>query len=101
MKRQTQHRPTRDQKVVNKQVAELKRENQTLKRKVSRLQKYLKTALENQAPVEEPDQVLIEALQAPETDGSRCPDCKSQDVKTIQTPTSVLLACKCGWRRKQ
>lgn len=101
MKHQTQHRPTRDQKVINKQVAELKRENQALKRKVSRLQKYLKAALENQGPIEEPDRVQAEVLQAPETGSSGCPDCKGQEVKAIQTPTSVLLACKCGWRKRQ
>ena len=102
--RQTQHRPSTDVKTANKLLSDLKRENQALKRKVAKLQKFLQKAVESKGvEAEEPETEVKESLGGPqmvETKATGCPNCGSDDITQIILPTGVLAACRCGWRKK-
>lgn len=97
-KQQPQHRLESEEKRRNKLLAELKRENHNLRRKVSRLQKRL-----NQMPEESEHEDEVETL-APEKAVARprCPVCSSEDLSAVFIPTGKLVCCNnCGNRQKE
>lgn len=96
-KHQQQHRSQSEEKQRSRQLVDLKRENQSLKRKISKLQKYLQKVLESgldPTPAEESPEHLG-------TDTSACPACGSHDLGQVALPGGTLRVCKsCGWRKK-
>jgi len=95
--RQQQHRETRETRKQNQLLAELKKENQQLRRKIARVQKQLQKAVEIRAQTE-PDSETeeVRALQSPD-----CPVCRAENLTHVQLPFGVLICCKkCGFRKK-
>jgi formate dehydrogenase maturation protein FdhE len=98
--RSVQHKQTEESK--NKIIAELKKENHTLQRKVAKLQKYLQKALDSSTFVKEDKEDIQEASSVPENvDG--CPVCGSNEIASLKVPSgSVIKMCKnCTWRKKE
>ena len=93
--RTVQHRTETDDRKRNKLLTELKRENQQLKRKISRLQKQLVRALDTATePSPEPDAATAVS------DQFKCPSC-GDIPQTLNLPTGKLFVCRsCQWRRK-
>jgi hypothetical protein len=89
------HKPEKDSK--NKELAEIKRENQQLKRKLARAEKAAQKLLENSALVVEADPDLPDApRQAP---ANACPTC-NEALTVVGMGPKTLHACKgCGWRK--
>lgn len=96
--RTVQHRPTEKSKI--KEIAELKKENHGLRRRVAKLQKYLQKALETSNAVIPDPETPTETLGP---DQSKCPQCGGHNLVQIPLPGgSVLRGCKtCGWKKKE
>lgn len=78
----------------SKQIAELRRENKMLRRMVNNLQKRLNRAngslyAEEQSPEEESPEASPEPVAQ-----KKCPDCGSQNLADLDTPTKKLVICK-------
>lgn len=94
-----QHRTT--EKSKTKEIAELKKENHNLRRRVAKLQKYLQKALEtSNATVPDPETPIAETL-GPDT--SKCPQCGGHKLVQIPLPSgNTLRGCKtCDWKKKE
>jgi hypothetical protein len=93
-----QHKATEESKT--KLIAELKKENHQLQRKVAKLQKYLQKALDSSAFVKE-EEVTDEPQTPVNTNG--CPNCGSSLVSSLKLPSGATIrACKnCTWRNKE
>lgn len=95
-KHQVQHKDRREER-KNKELIDVKRENNQLKRQIARLTKQLSKALDaNGEPVEEsPAPAVVVAR-------PKCEACQSLNIKSVKMPTSTLVVCKsCGWRKKE
>jgi hypothetical protein len=90
----SQHKD-RKEDAKGKELVELKKENNQLKRQLARTSKQLNKQLHNVFEKE------VEAEKEIESRLPKCQDCRSNNVKTLQLPTTALLVCKdCGWRIK-
>lgn len=92
------HRPRRDTQSNVKEFYELRRENATLKRTISKLQSYVTKLLQNPNGAHEP---LAEESEAKplDTSGVQCPSC-SGPLTTVNLGVKTLRGCKgCGWRK--
>lgn len=97
-KHQTQHKAAREER-KSKELADLKRENQSLKRKISKLQTYTKKLLEMVQFAPEEEAVLAIATEAVKLDA--CGGCGNKNLTHVSLPTGTMIACKqCGWRKK-
>lgn len=100
-KHQVQHRDRREE-AKGKELSNLKRENNHLKRQVARLTKQLTKTIDAQGEIEEANAVIVELRPEPESGVMKCESCKSVNVKTLRMPHGVLVVCKdCHWRKKQ
>ena len=91
------HRPRRDTSSNVKEFNEIRRENQSLKRQVSRLQSYVAKLLgQNDNIATEDEEQGPKPL---DTSGVQCPDC-SGPLTTVNLGIKTLRGCKgCGWRK--
>jgi formylmethanofuran dehydrogenase subunit E len=91
--RQVQHKPS--DKENNKELAEVKRENQQLKRKIAKLQKQLQKLMDLSLEVAVEEPIKIENVENP--DISKCQSCGSVSLRTVSLPNGTLNVCKdCG-----
>ncbi len=100
-KHQVQHKERRE-KATGKELATIKKENNQLKRTVSRLTKQLSKTIEVIGAKEEAAQPVSIELQ-PEAEGGipKCGACGSVNLRSMKLPTGQLTVCKaCGWRQK-
>ncbi len=89
------HRPRRDSQSNVKEFNELRRENSSLKRQVSRLQSYVSKLLGQQSTTE-PDDEPVASL---DSSGVQCPECNGP-LTTVNLGVKTLRGCKgCGWRK--
>lgn len=86
-----------DDKISGKELAELKRENGQLKRKVAKLQKQLQKALEGLfKDLDEPTDVVAKEIKKE----LGCPSCGAAGLKRLTTPTGAIVSCPgCHWRK--
>jgi hypothetical protein len=94
--RKSQNKVERDERVKNKQVSDLRRENHQLKRKISKLQSRLAQVVDTVSGVEvdaEPEPLVI-----PEPIG--CPQCGG-NLTHVSLPFGTLIGCKCGFRKME
>lgn len=85
-------------RVVEKELRDVKAENAALRKQVGRLRKQL-SKLEPISP-EESAEPVPEKKQDAKNDDNACPRC-SADLATLKTPNSTLSICKaCGYRKK-
>lgn len=90
------HRPRRDSQSNVKEFNDLRRENNALKRQVSRLQSYVTKLLGQQATVVDPESEELVRL---DTSGVQCPECNGP-LTTVNLGIKTLRGCKgCGWRK--
>lgn len=86
-------RPQQDS--AHKELAETKRENHTLKRQLSKLQKKIIKLLQ-EGPPSMPDEELVAPL---EITGAECPDCQ-EALSVVSLGIKTLKVCKaCKWRK--
>lgn len=100
--RQTQHKSTRETR-NSKELSDLKRENQSLKRKIAKLQKYTQKLLDSVQLLPEEAVVLTstEIAEAANKPVDACPSCAQKGLTHVTLPTGIMLVCKsCGWRKK-
>lgn len=94
-----QHRVQRD--TSRKELAELRKENNQLKRQVARLTKLLAKAHELQGfvPDEEEEDQVETTKKASLPDENECPDC-GRTLTSIRLFNKTILGCKeCKYRR--
>ena len=94
---QQQHKEESEEKKKVRALAELKRENQRLRKQLSRTEKHLTKALKEE--VLQDEEAAPEAPRVPERSADSCPECASVDIVNVTTPVGTLKGCKeCGWR---
>lgn len=93
--RRTQHRPKEKD---NKELAEVKRENMQLKRKIAKLQKQLEKFLHIVSEIPEEEKVPT-PLEVERPDVSKCEACGGVSLKPVSLPIGILIVCgDCGKR---
>jgi predicted RNA-binding Zn-ribbon protein involved in translation (DUF1610 family) len=94
-KHSTQHRQQSEEKERVKKLRELRQENQSLRKQVSRLQKQVQKLVQESIP--EPDGSLADTTSVQR----KCPECGSVKIHVLHLPMGALNVCKdCGWRGK-
>jgi predicted RNase H-like nuclease (RuvC/YqgF family) len=91
---QTQHREQPEERQNRKLVANLKQENQQLKRTVSRLQKEVCRLLDYVGAQEE-----SQHTEETQTQVEGCPNCQ-KSLRVAQLGDAKIAVCaNCGWRK--
>jgi hypothetical protein len=95
--RVTQHKEKRDAR-KSKEMANLKRENKTLKRQLAKVRTRLLKLMEFQAATSRDEEERVEPVP-----GLVCPQCGSGGMSRVEIPSGVLECCKdqkgCGYRK--
>jgi uncharacterized FlaG/YvyC family protein len=95
-KHQVQHKDRREE-AKGKELADIKRENQQLKRQVARLNKQIIKVLDAQGELDINDpltEVVVKRLE--------CDACEGKNLKSVKMPTGLLIVClDCGKRKKE
>lgn len=99
--RQTQHRANNEERAKNKLMAELKRENQQLRRKVGRLQKQLARATERALETEPPEPEVQPEVTVTVAPKDSCPNCASTVSISYLGPFVLRICDSCTWRKRE
>lgn len=95
---QPQHK-NRRKEAKGKELSDLKRENNKLKRQLARATKELTKHLDREPPEEENHKPTQEPKIVSKV---ACDNCRSENIKMARLPTGNLVVCTiCGWRKKQ
>lgn len=100
--RQTQHKPKKEtQEIRAKDVAELKSENQKLRRENARLKREL-LKFDPSTVVEEEVKSVGEIENVPAKPAFSCPDCSGTEFTTLVLGPKTFMVCSdCKWRKIQ
>lgn len=88
--RRTQHKETKES--PTRELALAKRENQSLKRQVSRLQKQLKKIMDAYSGDDSDSPTVSEPKAAKNEDS--CIKCGSYKLSVLETPVSIIKICQ-------
>ena len=90
-----QHKDESEEKKKTRAMVELKRENQKLRRKLSRTEKQLIKNISTMDKESDEPEPPLDSL-PPKME---CPECKGHDMVVMNTPTGTLTGCKdCSWK---
>ncbi len=90
-----QHKEKRD-KANAKELADLKKQNHSLKRTVARLNKQINKLMDSNSGPEAEDEMTTTAISGPV-----CPACASTDIRTLKLSNFTLTVCKsCDFKIK-